>query len=547
MPFRFFLYIGFIIVTALFLVPASSDASSSATFSFDDDDNDDDDNNRIVLASSFDDDTTSTVEIRNVLDYGAIGDGVSDDTMAIRRALEEVIVLGSVIVWLPGNYIFLSQPLNISSYTTFQIDGTLRSLNHEPSWPRLAPLPNYNTSDDLGYSLQYQSLLYASHAHDIVITGSGVVDGVGNWWWDAFSNDRSLLHAGRPNLVQTLNCSTVEISHVTFRDAPFLCLHPALSVDIWIHHVTIRARTYAPNSDGIDPDSCRHVLLEYNDVGCGDDHIAIKAGRCGSQQDHLSCHSDTRFSRGLFVTENITIRHNIFRNGMGIAIGSESSGSIRNVHIHDNQVGVCHAGHDCVTETNRRSFLHNNKYNKRYHIAKYHNEEIKSMPSSSSRSSHNNNNNNDTNIPNDASCCGWGPGLHIKTTVSRGGVIEHIKFANNIVYNTSMFLLLESHYQNGGSDSLPDGYEPTKLHNISFLGNTAAASAFSVIFDCPVVSPCRDIRVRDTTILNHHQNNPWSCHNVDTFTVQNNTPPGLEECLQNSSSSSSSSLPRKIE
>ena len=41
---------------------------------------------------------------------------------------------------------------------------------------------------------------------------------------------------------------------------------------------------YAPNSDGIDPDSSRDVMIEHNDVSCGDDHIAIKAGVCGEDQ-----------------------------------------------------------------------------------------------------------------------------------------------------------------------------------------------------------------------------------------------------------------------
>jgi len=489
-----------------------------------------------VIAMAFEDDTRG--EIRNVLDFGAVGDGITDDTMALRRALyreeeEEMTTRKKekrMLVWLPMNYIFLSQPLNISSYTTLRIDGTLRSLNDESTWPKLEPLVNYNTSEDGGHYLQYQSLLYALNAREILITGRGEVDGNGDWWWESFQNrDSGLLHAGRPNVVQTVNCTGVIISHLTFRDAPFWCLHPVLSVDVYIHHVTIRARTYAPNSDGIDPDSCKDVLIEHNDVGCGDDHIAIKAGRCGDRNDHLSCATDERFRDGIFVTDNVTIRHNIFRNGMGIAVGSESSGSIRNIHIHNNTVGVCNAGHDCVKENHRRHFSDSNKH--------YYSTGIDKIFTSNF---HTNTAPKNTIIPDD-SCCGWGPGLHIKTTVSRGGVIENVSFVDNTVYNTSLFLYLEAHYQNGGRDSLPEGYHPTRLNNVTFLRNRAMGAAFSATFDCPTVSPCQNITVENNTILTTNDNrNPWSCRNVETYTFRNNYPPGLEDCTQNSSTISQS-------
>ena len=54
-----------------------------------------------------------------------------------------------------------------------------------------------------------------------------------------------------------------------------LCIRPAR---IHIHDATITAPFDSPNTDGIDPDSSRDVLIENNVIGCGDDHIAIKSG-----------------------------------------------------------------------------------------------------------------------------------------------------------------------------------------------------------------------------------------------------------------------------
>eukprot|EP00562_Extubocellulus_spinifer_P018665 CAMPEP_0178596788 /NCGR_PEP_ID=MMETSP0697-20121206/31831_1 /TAXON_ID=265572 /ORGANISM="Extubocellulus spinifer, Strain CCMP396" /LENGTH=114 /DNA_ID=CAMNT_0020234383 /DNA_START=144 /DNA_END=488 /DNA_ORIENTATION=+ len=68
---------------------------------------------------------------------------------------------------------------------------------------------------------------------------------------------------------------------------------------------------YAANVDGIDPDSCRNVLIEHNDLSVGDDHVAIKSGRCG-QTDAMSpndCRSAEYINRnGPYVAQNITVR-----------------------------------------------------------------------------------------------------------------------------------------------------------------------------------------------------------------------------------------------
>ena len=175
----------------------------------------------------------------------------------------------------------------------------------------IPPLKSYGDSRD-GTYLQYQAFIYANSANDIAITGSGTIDGQGDWWW-ANQRNRSLVVSGRPNLVQLVNCTGVDISHVTAKDSPFWCLHPVLCRDVHVHHVTVRSRMYAPNSDGIDPDSSRNVMIEHNDVSCGDDHVAIKAGVCGSSSPN-DC-NDPMFTSGAYRTQNVTVRFNTFRIG----------------------------------------------------------------------------------------------------------------------------------------------------------------------------------------------------------------------------------------
>lgn len=255
------------------------------------------------------------VKVLNVKDF-VIGDGIHDDT----RAMQALLSQPHSIVVVPVNTTVKTGPLTLTSNLTLQVDGCLQAMDATPevlrsTWPKLPPLEIYNSSEDLGRVLQYQALLYATNVTKLRITGTGTIDGRGELWWSAFDSKSPDLQAGRPNLIQIVNSQNIEIDSITLKDSPFWTIHPVLSENIYIHHTTIRSRLYAPNVDGIDPDCCRNVMIEYNDVSCGDDHVAIKAGRCGDGVTPNKC-TDPVWSSGAYQTNNVTIRYNTFRVGM---------------------------------------------------------------------------------------------------------------------------------------------------------------------------------------------------------------------------------------
>jgi Glycosyl hydrolases family 28 len=226
--------------------------------------------------------------------------------------------------------------------------------------------------------------------------------------------------------------------------------------------------------------SCRHVLIEYVDVSCGDDHIAIKSGICGGSSPN-DC-TDPIWASGAYQTDNVTIRHSTFRRGMGIAIGSEMSGSVTNVHIYNNSVGLCDQGDD-----HERG-------------------------------------------------CGWGPAMHVKTTITRGGRLENITFFNNTVWNSSMFIFLEMGYQSDKDAEPPAGYEPTVVRNISFVSNQALGSATAAVFSCSKYDACHGVTVFDNRIVNA-VDSPWHCRFIaDDYFVAKNIPQGLDDCMEGSMS-----------
>jgi polygalacturonase len=376
------------------------------------------------------------------------------------------------------------------------VDGTLQAItntttNFEENWPQLPPLVSYGNSEDNNRYLQYQSFLHANQATNIVIQGKGTIDAQGAWWWDAFHHRSSTLPAGRPNLLQFVNCTNIEITGVTMQDSPFWTIHPVYCTNVHIHHMKIRSPLYAPNVDGIDPDSSKNVLIESNDISCGDDHIAIKAGRCGDGKtmiDSIDCMKDDNFRLGAYTTSNVTIRYNTFRTGMGIALGSELSGGIENVQVYQNIIGLCDHGHD--------------------------------SPETS---------------------CGWGHAIHLKTSLTRGGFLRNLQFHTNIIYNTTGFLLLETDYQDN-QHKLPPNYPTTELRNISIRSNSGLGLAVSMNFGCSEFMQCDQIQVIDNWILDGTSSN-YHCSYVDTYQVENNFPSGLEECMYDSMNRSEAVLP----
>lgn len=160
--------------------------------------------------------------------------------------------------------------------------------------------------------------IYATDAVDIAITGRGEIDGGGAWWWAAFR--AGTLEHPRPTLIGLHRCSRVEIAGVTLRDSPAWTVHPLLSDDVRITGIRIINPPDSPNTDGIDPESCRNVRISDCHIDVGDDCIAIKAGSEGSP-DRVPC-------------ENIAITNCTMIHGHGgVVIGSEMSGGVRGVVI----------------------------------------------------------------------------------------------------------------------------------------------------------------------------------------------------------------------
>jgi len=155
---------------------------------------------------------------------------------------------------------------------------------------------------------------------NVAITGRGTIDGQGAPWWKRY-REKSLDHP-RPRLISIAESSNVLVEGVTLVNSPAWTINPVRCENVTVQKVTIINPADSPNTDGINPDSCRYVHISDCHIDVGDDCITLKSG----------IETEAADKRG--PTENVTITNCTMAHGHGgLVLGSEMSGDVRNVVI----------------------------------------------------------------------------------------------------------------------------------------------------------------------------------------------------------------------
>ncbi|MHC4622114.1 MAG: glycoside hydrolase family 28 protein, partial [Planctomycetota bacterium] len=144
----------------------------------------------------------------------------------------------------------------------------------------------------------YSPPIYANDCTNIAVTGSGKLNGQGQAWWTKKQKQKEAaqkLHEMtrgvpvkdrifgrpdaflRPSFIQFINCRDVLLEGVTVGSGPMWTIHPVYCENVIVRKVTLH--TKGPNNDGVNPDSCKNVLIEYCNFDTSDDAIAVKSGR----------------------------------------------------------------------------------------------------------------------------------------------------------------------------------------------------------------------------------------------------------------------------
>lgn len=266
----------------------------------------------------------------NVKDFGAYGDGVHDDTNAIQCAIMSCPKNSRILV--PAGEFKISSIFLKSDITIELAKGSvLSAFTDRDKFPILpGVIESYDENDEYnlgsweGNPLDcFSAIITGINVENVIITGEGIVEGNTNFenWW---KNPKVRNIAWRPRLFFINNCKNVTLHGITVQNSPSWTLHPYFSDDLKFIDIKILNPANSHNTDGLDPESCKNVLVLGVYISVGDDCIAIKSGKIFMGRKHKR------------PTSNMIVRQCCMRDGHGaVTVGSEIAAGVKDVHIVD--------------------------------------------------------------------------------------------------------------------------------------------------------------------------------------------------------------------
>ena len=262
--------------------------------------------------------------------YGGTGDGLKNSTKAIQQAIDSCSKAGGgVVTFRPGQYVTGALFIKSNVHLRVSAGVTLLGSQEDADYPTLS-------TRVAGIEMDWPAgLINVNAQKNVKISGSGVIDGRGEKWWDRYWSLRrqyeprglrwaSDYDAQRVRLMVIWKSTDVTVENLSLKRSGFWTVQIVYSDHVTANGLKI-SDNKGPSTDGVDIDSSAYVLVENCDIDNNDDDICLKAGR---DSDGL------RVNR---PTEYIVIRNNIARRGGGvISFGSETSGGIRKVFAYHN-------------------------------------------------------------------------------------------------------------------------------------------------------------------------------------------------------------------
>jgi polygalacturonase len=275
--------------------------------------------------------------------YGAVAGGQVNNTEAIKKAINTCSKAGGGYVVIPKGE-WLTGPIHFKSNVNLHLEeGAILIFIYNPN----DYLPAVMTSWEGMECYNYSPLVYAIECENIAITGNGTLQPKMDLWKKWFARPKPHMDALkqlysmastdvpveerqmakgennlRPHLIHFNRCENVLLDGFKIRESPFWTIHLYMCNGAIVRNMDVKAHGH--NNDGIDLEMSRNILIEKCVFDQGDDAVVIKAGR---NRDAWRLNTPC---------ENIVIRNcTILEGHTMLGIGSEMSGGVRNVYIHD--------------------------------------------------------------------------------------------------------------------------------------------------------------------------------------------------------------------
>ncbi|KAG7553306.1 Glycoside hydrolase family 28 [Arabidopsis thaliana x Arabidopsis arenosa] len=287
--------------------------------------------------------------VYNVKKYGAVGDGVTDDTESFKTAWDSACGnyennTASVLL-VPYGFTFMIRSTIFTgpcrSYQYFQLDGTIVPRDGPKSWPS---------------SLNKRQWLVFYRINGMALKGAGVIDGRGQNWWDLpckpHRNVNKTKLAGpceSPAALRFFMSSNVTVKGLSIKNSPQVHLKLDGCLVVHINSIRVISPSSSPNTDGIHIENSKSVEIYNSVISNGDDCVSIGPGSYDIDIRNLTCgpggHGISIGSLGEksshACVSNVTVRDSFVKfseNGVRIKTWQGGSGSVSgvtfdNIHV----------------------------------------------------------------------------------------------------------------------------------------------------------------------------------------------------------------------
>ncbi|KAK4406898.1 Polygalacturonase [Sesamum angolense] len=300
-----------------------------------------------ISAPSPDENSNNYNGIYDVRMFGAVGDGVTDDTEAFKTAWDSACQTDAGVLLVPYSYTFMIQSTIFTgpceSGFVFQVDGTIMPPDGPDSWPK-------------NYSRRQWLVFY--RVDEMSLQGGGLIDGRGEQWWNLpckphkGANGTTLREpCDSPIAIRFFMSNNLTVQGLKIRNSPQFHFRFDNCRNVHIESIHITAPALSPNTDGIHIENTNNVEIYNSVISNGDDCVSIGSGCYDVDIRNLTCGPGHGISIGSLgnhnsraCASNITVRDSVIKNsdnGVRIKTWQGGSGAVSGVtfeNIHMDNV-----------------------------------------------------------------------------------------------------------------------------------------------------------------------------------------------------------------